>query len=92
MSFKKLIEFQCECDDIEIKFNEIIGEFMNDSYKHINPRIDLDIHYEVVQDFQDAAKVANGIRMARLQHLGEFRVKYGRSSSITTRSSQNKDM
>ena len=48
MGAMKLMEFQGNYDDIEDTFKEIIGEFMNDSFEKINPRIDLDIHYEVI--------------------------------------------
>ena len=35
---------------------------MNDTYEKINPRTELDIHFEAVQDFQDATKVARGMK------------------------------
>ena len=62
MSAKHMMEFKCEYDDIEKTFNEIINEFMNDTYEKINPFSDLEIHTQAVQDFQDAIKVARGMK------------------------------
>ena len=60
--FLSLMEFKFEYDDIEETFNEIIHEFMNDTYEKINPFSDLKIHTQAVQDFQDAIKVARGMK------------------------------
>ena len=62
MSAKKLIEFKGEYDDIENTFNEIINEFMNDTYARINQFSDLEIQTQAVQDFQDAVKVSRGMK------------------------------
>ena len=44
MSVKQLMEFRCVYDDIEKTSNEIINEFMNDTYEKINPLSDIEIH------------------------------------------------
>ena len=62
MRANKLMEFQGNYADIEDTFDEIIGGFMTDLFGAIDPMIDLDIHYDAVQDFQDAAEVANGMQ------------------------------
>ena len=61
-SAKKMIEFHCNYDDIDVNVTEIIGEFMNDTYDKISPITDLAIHSEAVQDLQNAAKVRSGIK------------------------------
>ena len=62
MNAKQLLEFKREYDDIEETFDEIINEFMNDTYEKINPLSDLEIHTQAVQDFKDAIKVARGMK------------------------------
>ena len=56
------MEFKGEYDDIENTFNEIINEFMNDTYERISPLSDLEIHTQAVQDFRDAVKVSRGMK------------------------------
>ena len=62
MSANKLTEFQCEYDDTENTFNEIVEELMSDNYEKISPLTDLEIHAQAIHDFQDAVKVSRGMK------------------------------